>query len=60
MLGAKYVRYKKIVSAFLLIFCFALAVVTVLGLVANLTPNNVAVIRTTSGVVKFELLDEVT
>ena len=60
MFGSKSVKYKKIVSFLLLAFCSALVVVTILGLAFNLTPNNVAVIRTTSGVVKLELTDTVT
>lgn len=60
MLGAKVVKYKKIVSILLLAFCFALAVVTSLGLIAEFAPGNVAAIRTTSGVVKFQLTEKVT
>ena len=53
MLGATVIKYKKIVSILLLAFCFALAVVTSLGLIAEFAPGNVAAIRTTSGVVKL-------
>ncbi len=61
MLGAnKILRYKKTVSILLLIFCFALAGLTTLGLILNLTPNNIAILRTTAGVVKFELTDSIT
>ncbi len=61
MLGAnKILRYKKIVSLLLLIFCFALAGLTTIGLILNLTPNNIAILRTTAGVVKFELTDNIT
>ena len=60
MLGAKIVKYKKIVSILLLAFCFALAVVTSLGLISEFAPGNVAAIRTTSGVVKFQLTEKIT
>ena len=61
MLGVnKISRYKKIVNVFLLIFCFALAGLTTIGLILNLTPNNIAILRTTAGVVKFELTDNIT
>lgn len=60
MLGAKVVKYKKIVSILLLAFCFALAVVTSLGLISEFAPGNVAAIRTTSGVVKFQLTEKIT
>lgn len=60
MLGAKVVKYKKIVSLLLLAFCFALAVVTTLGLISEFAPGNVAAIRTTSGVVKFQLTEKIT
>lgn len=60
MLGAKVVKYKKIVSILLLVFCFALALVTTIGLFSEFAPGNVAVVRTPSGVVKFQLTDKVT
>lgn len=60
MLDVKLLNMKKVVSFLLLALCFTLVVVTTLGLIFNLTPNNVAVVRTTSGVIRLELTAPVT
>ena len=59
MTGVIGAKYKKTISIMLLVLCFSLFLITVIGLIAQSALSNTVTIKTESGNVKLVLLNDV-
>lgn len=59
MIGVIGAKYKKTISIMLLVLCFSLFLITVIGLIAQSALSNTVTIKTESGNVKLVLLNDV-